>query len=232
MEPAGLAIGVSQIVAQFQSCLTLYDQIMILKSFDADIQYFILSFDREKYKLDQLKEIVAHSKRSRTDTWITKTLPVIENTLTKLKELISRYENDGAQGASRENALEEPERPKVKRSVTADSFKLTFLKKSAKKTAWVASDKRQIKELVERLKELNEDLASLIPDAKRVGLEYRLVAEPLAALDTPEDMQSMQAISQKTYPTMSHGAQIKEMGLRVMNDLPVDESILRCTGNF
>ncbi|KAF2502223.1 hypothetical protein BU16DRAFT_554295 [Lophium mytilinum] len=65
-EAVGLALGAAQIIAQFQPCLSLYDQ-NTWKNFDADIQYFVLSLDREKYKLDQLKEIVLHSKRCRTD---------------------------------------------------------------------------------------------------------------------------------------------------------------------
>ncbi|KAF2502222.1 hypothetical protein BU16DRAFT_611913, partial [Lophium mytilinum] len=113
-----------------------------------------------------------------------------------------------------------PAQLKVKRSLTARSFKPTFLHKGVRKTSWVASDKQQIKESIERLRELNDNLEDLILDAKRVGLEYRLVAAPLAAVDTVGDMRMMQADSENEYPAMNRGAKIKEMGVRIIDDLP------------
>jgi len=228
MEAAGLSLAATQIVAQFQSCLMLYDQVMRLKAFDTDVQYFVLSLDREKFKLEQLKEIVAQSKRGQTDIWIAKTLPVVETTLNTLVALVKKHAGvpqepevkprDAGEAETREGSKAKSTSVSLSK---AKIFKPTFLRTGLRKSSWIASDKVRVQELVDRLRVLNDDLEGLVPEVKRVGLEYRLVAAPLAAVDIASDIKALQAVSCTVYPDISRGAQIKAMGMQVSGSIMV-----------
>ncbi|KAM5354994.1 hypothetical protein ACJ41O_001640 [Fusarium nematophilum] len=190
MEETGLALALVSLLTVFQSCLELYGSIKTVQSKDADLLYVSAKLDFEQKRSAVLEREVGRVAASMNHQTAPRSSSyrLIDNLL-----------------KSKENTLRELT------SLTARHCETG----AGRDLVWPVHDKARLRELIERLKELNDDLTTLLSQPAQVGMDFHLMAEALAPSD-PETLRRVHEKMGSQHQAIATAARVKALRMEML----------------
>ncbi|KAM5380827.1 hypothetical protein ACJZ2D_003351 [Fusarium nematophilum] len=171
-------------------CLELYGSIKTVQSKDADLLYVSAKLDFEQKRSAVLEREVGRVAASMNHQTAPRSSSyrLIDNLL-----------------KSKENTLRELT------SLTARHCETG----AGRDLVWPVHDKARLRELIERLKELNDDLTTLLSQPAQVGMDFHLMAEALAPSD-PETLRRVHEKMGSQHQAIATAARVKALRMEML----------------
>ena len=197
-EAGGFAISAVQLITLFQNCVVFIDQIESLKYKRSDIKYLATRALFERHKLSQLRErLKENSLHPRKRELAGRILESTRIALQRLSKTLHHHQES---------------------SDVEDSHRTKPGNKAIRTFRWLASDKQAIEQMVFRLKELNENLESLLSAPQLASLHFGLVAHSVTSTDVGE-LEEIHSAWQEERPAISNAAKVKVLRIENLNDV-------------
>jgi hypothetical protein len=199
MDKVGFALSVVQLINVFQSCLDLYDHTKTWQGKDSDILYISVKLDFEKKRSAKILQLLSQQpdSQARVETISESSYRLINGlgrskvqTLTEIEHMMNKHVDTNIGGKA-----------------------ITYV-------TWSTHEKSRLQELITRLKELNDDLTTLIPRPAQVGMAFNVMTEAISTSNQDNLHQLHQGLGLQ-YQAIRSAARLKSLRISASSGLEV-----------